>query len=53
MTDLERARAGAVAIFRLERGDRATAAGADIAQIVELGVIPFGDIAAVGRVDRR
>ena len=45
--DLERGDAGARAVVRLQRGDRAPPARAGVAQIVERGVIAFGDIAAL------
>ena len=53
VADLEHRDAGLVAVARLERGDRAPPFAAGRAQRVERRVIAFGDIAALGRIDRR
>ena len=53
VADLERGDAGRLAVARFKRGDGAAAVAADVAQRVERGVIAFGDIAALGRVERR
>ncbi len=53
VADLERADAGRIAVARLERCDRAAAVGGGVAERVERGVIAFGDIAALRRIDRR
>ena len=51
--DLERADAGLVAIFRLQRGDGAAAITRHAAQLVQRGIIAIGDIAAIGGFGRR
>ena len=48
MPDLERADAGLLAIFRLQRGDGAAAVPGHAAQFVQRRVIAIGDIAAIG-----
>eukprot|EP01136_Pigoraptor_vietnamica_P023031 Opistho-1_new@6302 len=53
MLDLERGDAGALLIVGLQRGDGAAATGARVTQIVERGIVPLGDIAAIGGIDRR
>ena len=53
VADLERRDAGRVAVAAFERGDGAAAVGRGGAQGVERGVIAFGDVAALARVDRR
>jgi hypothetical protein len=53
VADLQSRDPGLLAIARLEPGDRPAALAAGGAQVVERGVIAFGDIAALGRVDRR
>src|SRR3546814_15311302 len=44
---------GSLAILRFEGGDRLAPVAGRLAQRVERGVIAFGDIAALRRVDRR
>ena len=53
VADLERSDSGRVAIFGLERGNRAAAVGGGVAQSIERGVIAFRDVAALRSVDRR
>ena len=53
VADLERRDPGRLAVARLERGDRAAPVARRAAQGVERGVIALGDIAALGRVERR
>src|SRR3546814_15405980 len=53
VADLERGDAGSLAILRFEGGDRLAPVAGRLAQRVERGVIAFGDIAALRRVDRR
>ena len=53
VADLERGDAGAVAILRLQRGNRLAPVARGFAQRVERMIIALGDIAALRRIDRR
>src|SRR3546814_7196648 len=53
VADLQGGDSGALAILRLERGDRLAPVARGFAQRIERGIITLGDIAALRGIDRR